>query len=126
MLIEEFYKIKSISFTKDEAFQVIIHLNKNHSVFKGHFPNNPITPGVCLIQTIKEITEEHVKNKLFLKSISNIKFTSIINPYLNADLILELFVIQDGSIVKVRNITKFVNNKIALKFNGTFIKKQLS
>mgnify|MGYP001235453726 CR=1 FL=1 len=123
MLIKGFYKIQSISLTKDDAIHVTIQLNKDHSVFKGHFPNNPITPGVCLIQIIKEITEEHVKKKLFLQSISNIKFTSIINPYFNADLILELFVFQDGSIVKVRNITKFVDDNIALKFNGTFIKK---
>lgn len=123
MLIKKFYKIKSIFLTEDKIINVVIKLNKTHSIFKGHFPSNPITPGVCLIQAIKEIVEEYVKNKLFLKSVSNVKFTSKINPYLNAELVLELFLLQDDSIVKVKNITKFNDNSVVLKFNGTFIKK---
>jgi len=64
-----------------------------------------------------------VKEKLFLQSISSIKFIALINPNDNADLILELFVYQESGVVKVKNITKFVDGSIALKFNGTFIIK---
>ena len=123
MLIKKFYKIKSIFLTEDKIINVVIKLNKTHSIFKAHFPSNPITPGVCLIQAIKEIVEEYVKNKLFLKSVSNVKFISKINPYLNAELVLELFLLQDDSIVKVKNITKFNDNSVVLKFSRTFIKK---
>ena len=123
MLIEGFYNIQSVTLVKDQAIHVSIQLNKNHFVFNGHFPNNPITPGVCMLQIIKEITEEHVKEKLFLQSILSIKFMALINPNDNADLILELFVYQESGVVKVKNITKFVDGSIALKFNGTFIIK---
>ena len=66
------------------------------------------------------MSSEILESKL---NVSNVKFTSKINPYLNAELVLELFLLQDDSIVKVKNITKFNDNSVVLKFNGTFIKK---
>ena len=32
-----------------------ILLDKNHFIYKAHFPNEPITPGVCIIQIAKEL-----------------------------------------------------------------------
>ena len=35
-----------------------IVVNENHFIYKAHFPNNPITPGVCMVQMIEEIMKE--------------------------------------------------------------------
>ncbi len=123
MLIKDFYKTLKIDQVDENTIHVLIKLNKDHSVFKGHFPENPITPGVCMIQAIKEIVQDYTKRLLFLQNISNVKFTAIINPYLNPDLILELSIIEENNTVNVKNITKFVNGTIALKCNGVFILK---
>ena len=122
MLIKDFYSVKSITHVDTTSIHAIIQLNKNHEVFDGHFPGNPITPGVCMIQAIKEITQNHLNNTLFLKSISNIKFTALINPNINSNLVLELSIIEENNTFKVKNITKFTDGTIALKCNGTFIK----
>ena len=123
MLNKDFYKIQTINQVDDNTIHVSILLNKNHDVFNGHFPNNPITPGVCMIQAIKEIAQTQVNSLLFLHKISNVKFTAIINPNVNPYLILELSLINENNIIKVKNITKFTDGTIALKCNGTFVKK---
>ncbi len=123
MLIKDFYTIQTVNQTDTQNLCVTIQLNSKHEVFKGHFPDNPVTPGVCMIQTIKEITETHVSKPLFLKYISNVKFTALINPDINPDLILELTLVEDNETVKVKNITKFTDGTIALKCNGTFVKQ---
>jgi len=123
MLIDGFYKVQSIEKVEDGALLVAIQLNKTHDVFKGHFPGNPITPGVCMIQIIKEVLETHVQQRLFLQRISNVKFTAIINPEINDVVILEMSVIEENKTVKVKNLSKFEDGTIVLKCNSTFIYK---
>ncbi len=122
MLIKDFYTIQTVNQIDANTIHVNIQLNKNHDVFNGHFPGNPVTPGVCMIQTIKEITQTQVNSLLFLQNISNVKFTALINPNVNLDLILELSIIQENNIFKVKNVTKFTDGTIALKCHATFVK----
>lgn len=124
MLIKNFYRVEKLNLIDHSTLHAFININKNHEVFNGHFPNNPITPGVCMIQTIKEITENHLYSKLFLKNISSVKFTAIIDPNVNPNLVLELAFTETNDTIKVKNITKFTDGTIALKCNGTFIKHE--
>ena len=57
-----------------------IRLNSEHTIYKAHFPGQPITPGVCITQIAKELIEEHRNESLEIKTIKNIKFLSIISP----------------------------------------------
>lgn len=57
-----------------------IRLNAGHAIFKGHFPGNPIVPGVCQIQMVTEILEEHFRKDLFLRQVVNIKFLAVLRP----------------------------------------------
>ncbi len=56
MLIEGLYSILSFE-QQDDILTSRIKLYKEHEIFKGHFPGNPVMPGVCMIQIIKELTE---------------------------------------------------------------------
>lgn len=123
MLIKDLYKIQSIGQIDTDTVYITIQLNKNHDVFKGHFPDNPVTPGVCMIQIIKEMAQTQVNSPLFLHNISNVKFTALINPNVNPDLILELSFIQENNTIRIKNITKFTDGSIALKCNITFVKR---
>lgn len=99
-----------------------ITINKDHIVFNGHFPDNPVMPGVCMMQIIKEITEKIVDKKLFMQSASNIKFMAIINPFVNPKLELQLDITESDEGFKVRNISKF-EETVALKSTSNFIEK---
>ncbi len=118
MLIEGLYKVISTENT-DKGILSKVHLNKDHAIFKGHFPGNPVMPGVCMIQIIKELTEKAIGKNLFLSVSSNIKFMAIINPEINPDLELAIDITEENGEVKVKNITSF-EETVALKLNATF------
>ena len=44
-----------------------IKLNPENEVYEGHFPNEPISPGVCNINTIKECAEKIIERKNLIK-----------------------------------------------------------
>jgi len=118
MLLKNLYKISSFDYQNNQINAEIV-VNKDHEIFKGHFPDNPVMPGVCMIQIIKELTEKALDLSLFLEKSRNIKFMALINPYKNPNLKLELNISKEGDKFKVKNITK-MDQVIALKFNGTF------
>jgi len=118
MLIEGLYKVIATENTS-EGILAKVHLNKDHAIFKGHFPGNPVMPGVCMIQIIKELTEEATGKNLFLSVSSNIKFMAIINPEKNADLQIAIDISQENGEVKIKNTTSF-DDTVALKLSATF------
>jgi 3-hydroxyacyl-[acyl-carrier-protein] dehydratase len=122
MLLKDFYTVISLENPSDSKFIAKIKVNQNHEVFKGHFPGNPIMPGVCMMQIIKELTEKITNSTLFMQSLSNVKFMSLINPYVSSELLLEidLNITEDG-IIKVKNST-FFNDTLALKLGSVYRK----
>lgn len=118
MLIEGLYSIVDFQ-QQDQTVHIVVKLNKAHEVFQGHFPGNPIMPGVCMIQMIKELTEKATGKELFLAIASNVKFMAIINPEKNdiIQLILTISEVEDQ--IKIKNTVSF-EDTLALKLNATF------
>lgn len=122
MLLKDFYKIVSSDKIDDTNHTIVVDLNKNHEIFKGHFPNNPVTPGVCMMQIIKELCEDFLDCELQLKTASNVKFMALINPEVNSRLRLELALTQgENNQIKVKNTT-FMDDTVALKLSNIYIK----
>lgn len=120
-ILTDFYTLNSFEKDENGVFSAKISLNKDHDIFKGHFPGNPVTPGVCMMQIVKELTEEITGKTLFLKSASNVKFMAIINPFETPDLDLQLNITETEEEIKVKNTTSF-GETIALKLSATYKK----
>lgn len=71
----------SIVERKEDGF--CIALNAESLIYKAHFPEQPITPGVCIIQIANELLEELLNQKVEIKEVVNAKFLSVINPIEN-------------------------------------------
>ncbi|PWB25250.1 3-hydroxyacyl-ACP dehydratase [Flavobacterium sp. HTF] len=122
MVLKDFYKILSEEKISDSKYVITILVNEKHDVFKGHFPGNPIMPGVCMIQIIKELTESITKSTLMIQTLANVKFMALINPEATPELRLELDVVtSEDNLVKVKNTTYF-NETVALKLSNTYKK----
>lgn len=120
MLIEkEFYTVKEFKELADNNFLATLTLNKEHHIFEGHFPGQPVTPGVCMMQIIKELSEEWSGSILRLKTARNIKFMAIINPDVNADIQVELAFDRSSGELIVKSTASF-EDTVALKFSGVF------
>ena len=119
MLLGNFFKIIETDYSKDNSdeFNVFIELNEEHKIYKGHFPGNPIVPGVCIIQMIKEIMSELFNKKLFLNQGSNIKFISMIKPEINKMLNVNYKVKNNDDAFQLNVVISF-EEKIFFKFKG--------
>ena len=116
MLIPHFYSVKEFNFT-DNQLKAIIELNPAHDVFKGHFPNNPVTPGVCMLQILKELTQQATNTNLFIKECSNVKFMALINHEVNAVLAITIDINKVEENFKIKASASF-NETVALKVNA--------
>lgn len=79
ILQDNFYTISSIQLEND-TLNATLKLNASHSIFEGHFPENPVTPGVVQMEIIKELLATHYNRPIALVSMSNCKFLAILNP----------------------------------------------
>lgn len=79
MLIENYYTILD---TREEEGKTIfeIELQKECEVYKGHFPGEPISPGVCNITMLKECAEIVAHKALRIKYIQQCRMTKLITP----------------------------------------------
>lgn len=119
-LLHDFYSL--VTFTADgPKVSASISLNSDHAVFQGHFPNNPVTPGVCMMQIIKELAEKWAAGPLMLKKARNVKFMAIINPFQHPNIHIELDVEEENGLLSIRSTTSFEDTP-ALKFSGVFQK----
>ena len=91
MLNNNFYFLKKIE-RKDDRITGSLLLNSAHAIFKGHFPNIPIVPGVVLIQIVKELIGNELNIRLKMFEAKNIKFLDYINPFEIEELQFEFFI----------------------------------
>lgn len=79
MLLNNLF-IQEYQTLNDHTLETKLNLVKNHSIFKGHFPEQPVLPGVCMIQVNKELLEEHLKLPLMMNTSKQVKFLHVVNP----------------------------------------------
>ncbi|MBT0607741.1 3-hydroxyacyl-ACP dehydratase [Aequorivita echinoideorum] len=118
MLFQDLYSISTQEKTEN-GISVHLNLNAEHLIFSGHFPGNPVMPGVCMLQILKELTEVAVGKKLRLSTSTNVKFLALINPEKNPKLLVNIEILEESKLIKIKNITTF-DDTVALKLNATF------
>lgn len=93
MLLKGFYTIIRVASVPSEGHTQIdaeVTINPAHEIFQGHFPGQPVMPGVCMLQIIKEIAEGQTAKKLFVSAAANLKFLSVLNPEHNSVLKVDI------------------------------------
>ncbi|MCC6182126.1 MAG: 3-hydroxyacyl-ACP dehydratase [Bacteroidia bacterium] len=119
-LLNDFYVIKSIQ-QVDTKILATIALNEQHAIFKGHFEQMPVVPGVCQTQIIKEILQLQTSKTLTLKKGDNIKFTAMIVPTQHQTVNIEIVFQSKLEGELFTEATLFFNDITFTKFKGTFI-----
>jgi 3-hydroxyacyl-[acyl-carrier-protein] dehydratase len=89
MLIKDFYTINDLIF-RGSGFDAAIQLNPNHEVYQGHFPEQPVVPGVIQLQIVKELLEEVMQTKLMMDNVIQVKYLIPITPNENPELIFSI------------------------------------
>jgi 3-hydroxyacyl-[acyl-carrier-protein] dehydratase len=120
ILKEHFYTITDITHTNN-TINAIFQLNPEHAIFKGHFPGQPVVPGVCMLQMIKELLELAIGNALRLSIGNELKFLSVIDPIRNKLIHVELNYTGEASVGITINARLFYNETVFFKCRGVFV-----
>lgn len=90
-------------------FRYELELISTSIIYHAHFPGNPITPGVCIVQMGKELVEDALQRKLDISYVKNVKFLSVLSPEQSTAVTFSLQKIQileGGKEVKVQIVVK--------------------
>ncbi len=121
-LIKDFYAVEHTYIVHSHHCYADVTIYQQHPIFKGHFPGHPVTPGVCMLQIIKELGENWAASPLRLKIAKHMKFLAVINPFEHAQVRVNLLFedLEDG-LLSVKSTASF-GETTALKFHGVFQK----
>lgn len=121
MLLDTYFTIKK-EIKNESGSDFLISLNPNHQVYQGHFPGDPICPGVCSIQTIRECSEVALNQKLIISSISQCRFSELLTPVKNTELLVNVAFdkIPDGLIKVVASVLSADGQTSFLEYKGEY------
>ncbi len=107
---------------EDGQLSAFLRLNTDHVILKGHFPDQPIVPGACLVQVVKEVMEEALNTQLLLTNASMIKFISMMIPQMHP--ICHLTVTYKPTDEELITFTAQIksNDAVCFKMQGKFSK----
>jgi 3-hydroxyacyl-[acyl-carrier-protein] dehydratase len=102
MLIKDFYTIDSCSYSQDNNnISANITINPNHDVYKGHFPGQPVVPGVIQLQILRELCEKEFNKPLSITGSSVIKYINMIIPDKNPKLAIDIAIKEADGTYKI-------------------------
>lgn len=79
MFVDKFFTIKEHRESENSA-EFDVEINAEHPIFNGHFPGDPITPGVCIVQMACDLFSHLQQQRFVVSSLKNAKFMQIIRP----------------------------------------------
>lgn len=117
MLINDFYTCQD-AIPGEQEYSCRIIFNPEHAIFKGHFPGNPVVPGVCMMEIVKELLQQQVKVPLMLQSTGNVKFLQLITPGISPGIKVEWKKNNEDYQVKA---TISLDPTTYFKFDGNYV-----
>jgi 3-hydroxyacyl-[acyl-carrier-protein] dehydratase len=76
---EELYIVKD--FKEDgTTFCASVVFNKEHWIYKAHFPQRPVTPGAMVLQVAEDLICKEMGKKFKMVTSKNVRFFNVITP----------------------------------------------
>lgn len=119
MLNNDLFFLSAVQPT-DGAVTAAVRFNADHAIFQGHFPGQPVVPGVCMLQLIKEILEQQTGKALLMQEASLCKFLSVIDPVKTPEVTAQVQYANDEARYQV-NATLSGGDTTFLKLKAVFV-----
>lgn len=119
-MFTDLYHIQDIEFSEDRLTATVT-LDANHAIFAGHFPGQPVLPGVCQLALVKDLLEQQLQKKLLLAKADQVKFMAMVDPRRTPQLQMSIqlteaegiwtaqTVLSDGDIVFLKSKARFAD-----------------
>lgn len=89
MFQDDLFTILSEEISENSA-DFTIRLNRSHPIYSGHFPEDAITPGVCLVQIGVDLFSHASGHEFQLVKAKNVKFLQLIRPDVHPEICFHL------------------------------------
>ena len=120
MLKYSLYTITSLDHQAPMIYATLL-INENNKIFDGHFPGQPVLPGACMLQILKEVFEETLNRQYQLRKADQIKFLTLIDPRVTTTLQLNIsYKPADNNTIYV-TADMIAEGTIFFKFKGYFV-----
>jgi 3-hydroxyacyl-[acyl-carrier-protein] dehydratase len=116
---EEIFKVESVEHA-DGVIKAALSINADSPIFQGHFPGQPVVPGACMLQVVKDVLADALGYKIQLKKGDNLKFVGMVVPGASDAVALEINYKVTEDLVSV-NAKLSEGNRVCFKFQGTFL-----
>lgn len=79
MMPEGLYRIAAAG--EDGGFRIYdVEIDPSHAVFEGHFPDNPVLPGVCTLMMVRACASDALGAEMSYAEVKESKFLSAVIP----------------------------------------------
>ncbi len=96
-----FYKIDSFTQKEENNFSFVVTILPGHSIYEGHFPEQPVVPGVCTLTIIRECISRILEKEISFATIKECKYISALIPEENLSVAIDI-TFTDTTKVKVQ------------------------
>lgn len=122
MLMEKLYTLNTLDYDNSSGIiKASVALNLHHPVFEGHFPGNPILPGVCTLQIAKELISKSLQNEYRLARSSNIKYLGFVSPVATPEISYTISVKLTETGQVTGSVTVTAGEKVVCSFKGDYV-----
>ena len=111
-----FYNIDQIETLENNSYIVKATLVPNHKIYEGHFPSQPVVPGVCTLTIIRECIGNILSKQVSFATIKECKYVSALIPQDDLRIMINLS-ITEGTKVSA-TIERVDNQQIVLKLKA--------
>lgn len=112
-LFNNLYKIDEV-----EQTAYTIALNPDSTIFKAHFPGQPVMPGVCTVQIAVELAEQLTGKAVTITDIKNAKFIRPILPSEEQTVVYDFIKAEEvDDTLALQVIVKSTSNDIFAKLS---------
>ncbi|MGN0187093.1 MAG: beta-hydroxyacyl-ACP dehydratase [Paludibacteraceae bacterium] len=94
MLVKNYYSITNQQSENDDITRFDVALHTDCDVYKGHFPGEPVSPGVCNIQMLKECAERVVGKPLLFNYIQQCRLTTLVTPVQHSNVEVRIRIVD--------------------------------
>lgn len=78
-MIDDLYHVSELHHDGDNA-TCLVKLHADHEIYRAHFPGQPVTPGVILLQVACQLLGKVIGQSLEIVAVKNVKFLAVVSP----------------------------------------------
>ena len=88
-MLKGLYDIKTLTSNGVNSYSAQVGINPEDPIFSGHFPGQPVLPGVCTLAILKDCICRATEKRLIYCEMAQCKFTGMVDPSLSGILDIE-------------------------------------